>query len=102
MTRKAKRTVSRIEARRVLSWPERRRAGSWAWRSGVVTVVQFFFGFFFVLVEHAVQLQRSDGHDLEVGAALGTGDDLALVDFVFLDVEIALALGTKHHNASEL
>ena len=37
---------------------------------------------------------RSQGDDLEVGAALGTGDDLALVDLVFLDVEIALTLGT--------
>src|SRR5215471_1371317 len=72
-------------------------------RSGEVSVFGIFFLFlvlfFLVLVfVHRLQFDRI-GHDhLEVCAALRAGDDLALIDFIFIDVEISLAFRTIHHD----
>jgi len=66
----------------------------------VVTVFLFLFGFFlffYIAFSDRLQFERTGGDHLEVGAALGAGDDFALVYLIFLDVEIGVALGTQKH-----
>lgn len=70
---------------------------------GVVTVVSFLFLFFFlVFFFYRFQLNRVDGDDFEVAAALGAGNDLAFIDIIFLDVEISFAFWTKNHDCLSL
>jgi hypothetical protein len=66
---------------------------------GIVTV----FGFLLAgIVDNGLfdrlQLERTDGDDFEIGAALGAGDDFALVDFFFVNIEIGFALRTVNHD----
>jgi hypothetical protein len=69
--------------------------------SGIVTVFGLFLlFFFFVAFFDRFQLERAGGDDFKVGAALGTGNDLSLVDLFLFDVEIVFALRTQNHKAS--
>src|SRR6185312_8625344 len=76
-------------------------------RGSVISIVGLLVRFlllffvFFVLLD-TCQLQRLAGYDLEVAAALGTGDDLSLFHFIFFNVNIAFALGTKDHAFSTI
>jgi hypothetical protein len=68
---------------------------------GVVTVFGFLF---FVLLDVAFfdgfEFERTGGDDFKIGAAFGAGDDFALVDFVFLKIQIGIAFRAKHHKSS--
>src|SRR5689334_23245354 len=73
-------------------------------RSGVVTVLALFglhlFLVFLFVLRHLSEFQRLGRHHFEVAAAFGTRDDFALIDLVFLDVEIAFAFRTENHDLS--
>src|SRR5437868_8906354 len=64
--------------------------------SGAVTASSFFPVFLFLGSE--VQLQGRETDDLELDAALGTADDLALVDVVLVDLDLRLALRADCHS----
>jgi len=67
----------------------------------VVTVFGFLLFFLFhVTLFHGFEFERTGGADLKIGAAFGAGDDFSLVDFVFLKIQIGIALRAKHHKTS--
>src|SRR6185436_11481827 len=53
----------------------------------------------FVVFGRDVELDRRETDDLEVGAAFGTTDLVALVDVKFVDFDFGITLGTSGHNA---
>src|SRR5205823_14693168 len=55
-----------------------------------------------VIVAHFAELERRGAHHFKFGAALGAGDGLALIDFVFFEVHVGFAIRTKYHRVSPL
>src|SRR6185436_1355384 len=53
----------------------------------------------FVVFRRDVELDRRETDNLEVRAAFGTTDLVALVDVKFVDFDFGIALGTGGHNA---
>ena len=71
--------------------------------SGIVTVFALLFLFvlvFLVTLLNRLEFQRIGGNDLEVGATLGAGDDLALVHLFLFDVQVGVAFWTENHKPS--
>jgi len=71
-------------------------------RSRVVTVFTLLFLVYLVVhlfFLHLLQFQGTGGDHLEVGATLGTGNDIALVHFIDLDIEVALTFRTLNHSS---
>jgi len=62
-----------------------------------VTVFRFLFLFLFFLFFDRLELERIYGNDLEIGAALGAGNDFTLVDLIFLNVQVAFTFRTINH-----
>jgi hypothetical protein len=83
-----------------MSEEQKARHAAEGFRRGLLLTVfalHFFFLFHVALFDR-FQFQRAGRDHFEVGATLGAGDDLAFVDFVFLDVQIGFAFGTKNHD----
>src|SRR5208337_968102 len=53
---------------------------------------------FVFLVFHPGQFQRLNPHNFEIGAALRAGDNFALVNFLFFNIQIAFAFRTHNHD----
>ncbi len=78
----------------------RKRTGAFRSFEGLqITVFAFLVFQFFVFLQFfdRLQLERIHRHDLEVGAALGAGDDFAFIDLILFDVEVAFTLWTINH-----
>src|ERR1700719_1911142 len=70
---------------------------------GVVTVLRFLH--FIVVVYFFFDRLELDGtyrDNFEVAAAFRAGDDFALVNLVFLDIQIGLTFGAINHNGLHL
>jgi hypothetical protein len=69
---------------------------------GTLPLVVLFFVQVFVVVQrivlNAAQFERFNADDFKVCAALGTRYNFTLIDFFLVDVQIAFALGTNHHD----
>src|SRR5207302_11110502 len=63
-----------------------------------VLVLRFLFSLF---SWNPVQLQRMRCNDLKIRAAFRAGDDFALINLIFCDVQVSLALRAKNHASSD-
>jgi hypothetical protein len=63
----------------------------------VFIFVRFFFVLVVILIRNGMKLERVGGDDLKICATFGAGDNVAFVEFVFIQIEIAVALRTQNH-----
>jgi len=69
----------------------------------LVSILRLLVLFLLILViQDGVYLDGVDLNDFHLGFALGTGQDFAFFDFIFVDINFSSAFGTADHGENLL
>src|SRR6266404_5756391 len=68
----------------------------------LIFVLILVFVFFLIFVAHWTQFQRICGYHFKIGATFGTRDHVTFLQFIFIQIKIAVTFRTQNHYASSL
>jgi len=67
-----------------------------------LSILRLFLFFFVIVIRDGIDFDGMDLHDFHFGFALGTGQDFAFLDFVFVNVNFCSAFRTPNHGENLL